>query len=511
MLETVIGLEIHIQLKTKSKLFCGCKNSDGDAANTNVCPICLAHPGTLPSPNNEAFKLATLAALAFNCKIPKISKFDRKHYFYPDLPKGYQISQHNVPIGEHGTLEIEIPTKKGREHKTIRLTRIHMEEDSAKSFHGADGHTYVDFNRAGTPLVEIVTEPDIKSPEEAKVFLQELRLVARTLGISDADMEKGHMRCDANISLRERDNKTGEIIGPTFHPKTEVKNMNSFRHVEKALLFEIERQTKLWQTGTPPSVETTRGWNTDKGITEEQRRKEGQADYRFFPEPDIPPFSTVELQEELKTSIPELPSKKRQRFQSEYNLKPNDTRQIVEDPAAANFIEQVFSELYAWLKVTPEHTDLSEEDQTKEQGRVANLVSGWFLSKLGGLLTENAMDIKTMHINPENFAEFITLIATKQLNTNTGLQVLKEMLLTGNDPSHIMEDKQLGQMVDAGSLSDIVMRVIEGHTDDVARYRAGKTELLGFFIGLIMKESEGTADPKLAKNILLTELNKDTD
>jgi len=511
MLETVIGLEIHIQLKTKSKLFCGCKNSDGDAANTHVCPICLAHPGTLPAPNAQAFKLAMLAAMALNCKIPAISKFDRKHYFYPDLPKGYQISQHNVPIGEHGSLEIEVPTKKGRLLKTIRLTRIHMEEDSAKSFHGADGRTYVDFNRAGTPLVEIVTEPDIESPEEAKVFLQELRLVARTLGFSDADMEKGHLRCDANISLRERDQKTGDIIGPKFHPKTEIKNINSFRYVEKALLFEIERQTALWKTGTPPSVETTRGWNSDKGITEEQRRKEGQADYRFFPEPDIPPFSTVELQEKIKSSIPELPFKKRQRFQTEYNIKPEDARQIVDDPKAADFIEQVFSELYAWLKVTPEYADLTEEDQTKENGRVANLVSGWFLSKLGGLLAENSIDVRTMHITPENFAEFITLVATKRLNTNTGLQVLKEMLLTGKDPSHIMEDGQLGQMSDTNTLSDIILRVIEGHADDVARYRAGKKELLGFFIGLIMKESEGTADPKLAKNILLTELNKDTE
>lgn len=508
MLEPVIGLEIHIQLKTQSKLFCGCANADADTPNTHICPICLAHPGTLPSPNKEALALAVRAATALHCTIPQRSKFDRKHYFYPDLPKGYQISQYDVPIGTHGSIDIEVPTKKGRMPRTIHITRIHLEEDAAKSFHGAGGKTYVDFNRAGTPLVEIVTEPVIQNPEEAKAFLQELRLIARTIGISDADMEKGHLRCDANISLRERNEATGELVSTRLHPKTEIKNLNSFRHVERALAYEIVRQTALWKAGTPPSVDTTRGWNAQKGETEPQRTKEGQADYRYFPEPDIPPFDLVALREEAAFGLPELPSQKRLRFVEQFSLRPEDARQIIDDGALADFAEQVFSELEEWK--TSIATDQDEEGILQEQARsrLAKLVSGWLLSKLLGLLAEQGADVRTMHITPENFAEFITLVATKQLNSTSGLEVLSTMLQTGDDPSHIMEERQLGQMQDADSLADIVLRVIEGHGEDVARYRAGKKELLGFFVGLVMKETEGTADPSLARNMLLTELEK---
>ncbi|KKR84953.1 MAG: Aspartyl/glutamyl-tRNA(Asn/Gln) amidotransferase subunit B [Candidatus Uhrbacteria bacterium GW2011_GWA2_41_10] len=278
--EPIIGLEIHIQLKTQSKMFCSCPvQGNAILPNSNVCPICLGHPGTLPVPNEQAIRWGILMGMALGCRIASYSKFDRKHYFYPDLPKGYQISQYDMPIAAEGSMEIDVP-EGPRPHLKIDITRAHLEEDAAKSFHDASGKSYVDFNRAGTPLLEIVTEPDFRTPHEAKIFLQELRLMARTLGISDADMEKGQLRCDANISLRQFDEE-GNIVGAFLNPKTEVKNMNSFRAVERALEHEIRRQTDLWEKGTPPSLSSTRGWNDVTQSTEPQRTKE-QAEEGFI-------------------------------------------------------------------------------------------------------------------------------------------------------------------------------------------------------------------------------------
>lgn len=501
--EPIIGLEIHIQLKTKTKMFCGCSAHEfGVQPNTNVCEICLGQPGVLPVPNEQAIRFGVLMGLALNCTIADRSKFDRKNYFYPDLPKAYQISQYDQPIAVKGFLDIEIPNGL-RKQARIEITRVHMEEDAAKSFHTETGKTCVDFNRGGTPLIEIVTEPDFRSPQEAKVFLQELRLIARYLGVSDADMEKGHLRCDANISLRKH-KEDGTLDGAMFNPKTEIKNINSFRHVERALEYEIERQTRLWDEENPPKISTTRGWNDTRGITEEQRSKEEAADYRYFPEPDIPALELVQIAEDMRSVMPELPVARRSRMQKEFGLKSSDARQICDDPALADFTEHVFSELTAWLESLPEME--SEENITKEKEKMARLVSGWLLSKLIGLLTERGIDIRTMKINPENFAEFITLIATKKLNNTSGLKVLNAMLDDGDDPTHIMEEQRLGQMDDEGALAEVVDRVLESNPVEVARYKAGEEQLLTFLIGMVMKETEGTADPVITRNMLLVKL-----
>lgn len=503
--ETVIGLEIHIQLKTKTKMFCGCSTHDSATApNAHICPICLGHPGVLPVVNESAVRSGVFVGLALNCTIAEHSKFDRKNYFYPDLPKSYQISQFDQPIAENGFVDIVIPTGE-RTTARIGITRAHLEEDAAKNIHAAGSASYVDFNRGGTPLIEIVTEPDFRSPQEAKIFLQELRLIARYLGISDADMEKGHLRCDANISLRPIDEQGG-IIGPRFHPKTEIKNLNSFKHVEKALEYEIKRQTKLWEAENPPSTSTTRGWNDEKNQTEEQRSKEDAADYRYFPEPDIPPLNLKQLAEELKTQLPELPAAKRQRFEQEYSLKPSAARQICEDPWMADFVEHVFSELHAWLIALPELNQTDETILNHEKEKLGKLVAGWLLSKLMGILIERKIDIRIMKITPENFAEFISLIATRKLNNTAGLKVLNMMLDDGNDPTHIMEEQQLGRMDDEGTLAEIVSQVIENHPAELARYQSGEEQLLKFFIGMVMKASEGTADAAMAKNMLMVKL-----
>jgi len=511
MLEPVIGLEIHVQLKTKSKMFCGCSVHETNVApNTNICPICTGHPGTLPVPNAQAIRFSIRMGLALNCSVTEHSKFDRKNYFYPDLPKAYQISQYDLPIVKEGHVDIEIPGGEIRTKARIGITRAHLEEDAAKSFHDDSGKTFVDYNRGGTPLLEIVTEPDFRSPQEAKIFLQELRLIARYLGVSDADMEKGHLRCDANISLRETD-KEGNIVGPKFHPKTEIKNINSFRHVERALEYEIRRQTKLWEAGSPPAQSTTRGWNDAKQVTEDQRTKEEAADYRYFPEPDIPTLELKELADELRGTLPELPTARRERFVSEYTLKPEDAKQLCEDVSLANFTEQVFSELFAWLDSLPDLDDSQAEEWAKEKKKLGKLVAGWLLSKLGGLLAERHLDWEALtgtqkKITAENFAEFITLLTTNKLSTNNGLLVLKEMLDTGGDPSQIIEEKQLERVEDAGALVTMVDQVIAKHPEEVTRFKAGKQELLQFFVGQIMKASNGSADAAATRDLLLKKL-----
>ncbi len=385
--------------------------------------------------------------------------------------------------------------------KKIGITRAHLEEDAGKNLHGSDGKTYVDFNRAGTPLLEIVTEPDFASPQEAKAFLIELRLIARYLGVSDADMEKGQMRCDANVSLRERDAEGG-IVGMRFHPKTEIKNINSFRNVERALQYELRRQGDLWQAGSPPSVTTTRGWDDATQSTKEQRVKEDAGDYRFFPEPDIPLLELAAIAAEERGRLPELPAARRARFSDEYGLRPEDARQICDDPALADFVEHVFSELSEWMAS-------SGAEDAKDKRKLANLVSGWLTSKLMGLMAERGIDVRTMKINAENFAEFITLIAERKLNSSSGMTVLGEMLDSGADPSHVMEDKRLGAIEDESAIADVVDRVIATHADIVERYRGGKKELLQVLIGQVMKETEGAVDAKVARNMLLVKLESE--
>ncbi|MFH1404747.1 MAG: Asp-tRNA(Asn)/Glu-tRNA(Gln) amidotransferase subunit GatB [Patescibacteria group bacterium] len=501
MYQPVIGLEIHIQLKTKSKMFCGCKTHDISVKpNENVCPVCMGHPGVLPVPNEQAVRFGVLIGHALNCQITVHSKFDRKNYFYPDLPKAYQISQFDLPIAKNGFLEITDPQNKENPYIKIGITRAHLEEDAAKNIHDASGNTYIDFNRGGTPLVEIVTEPDFTCAHHTKIFLHELRLIARYLNISSADMEKGQLRCDANISLRQIDDN-GEIIGATFNPKTEIKNLNSFRHVERALEYEIKRQTKLWQAGTPPMEQSTRGWNESKQQTELQRIKEDSDDYRYFPEPDIPPMDLTQMIEQVQAELPELPAARRARFVDEYEMRTEDAKQICDDPALADFVEAVFSELEAWLQSV-------DDPEAHDKKKMAKLVSSWTITKLGGLLAERSSDVRIMKVTPENFAELITLIATGKLSQSSALQVLNEMLEAGEDPSHIMEDKKLGRMEDEGEIADVVDRVLEMNPNEVERYKAGEKQLMKFFVGMIMKETEGTADPGIAQNMLKVKLEK---
>jgi aspartyl-tRNA(Asn)/glutamyl-tRNA(Gln) amidotransferase subunit B len=499
-LETVIGLEIHVQLKTKSKMFCACDNTgENQPANTTVCPICMGHPGVLPVANEQAIKFGVLAGLALNSTIPAKSKFDRKNYFYPDSPKAYQISQFDEPVAIGGFLEIEIPGAKNNERKTakIGITRAHLEEDAAKLQHSDDGKSsFVDYNRCGTPLLEIVTEPDFKTPLEAKIFLQELRLIMRYLGVSDADMEKGHLRCDANISLRES--------GGPFNPKTEIKNLNSFKSVERALEYEIKRQTELAGEGNLPKFQSTRGWNEKKGITEEQRTKEEAHDYRYFPEPDLPPFELSEIKNAL--NLPELPAAKRKRFVEEYDFSLSDARTLTDDIHLADYTEQVISELRSWLSTLPETEGSEEEIWAKNKNKMAKLVSGWLLSKLGGLMADNKISIRALKITPENFAEFLSLIYTNRLGSSAAMTVLTDMLLNSADPTHVMEDKKLGQMSDSDEIEKVVERVISNNPKQTAEYKSGRVQILQFLVGMVMKETEGRANPKIVSDLLKEKL-----
>ncbi|MBI4135907.1 Asp-tRNA(Asn)/Glu-tRNA(Gln) amidotransferase subunit GatB [Candidatus Uhrbacteria bacterium] len=512
--ESIIGLEIHVQLKTKSKLFCSCDNESGEAPpNKNICPICMGHPGTLPVLNRQALEYALLAALALNCKIPEKAKFDRKNYFYPDLPKGYQISQFDEPICVQGTVLLDLPANKenSRTSAVIRITRIHMEEDAAKNIH-ADEKTYVDFNRAGTPLIEIVTEPDFRSPAETKIFLQELRRTMRYLEISDADMEKGHMRCDANISLRPQG--TTELAA-----KTELKNINSFRAVERALTYEITRQTKMWEEGAPPKGATTRGWDDLKEATFEQRGKEGSADYRYFPEPDLPPLLLPEIVEKVRPRLPELPRARRLRFQAEYGFIPSEALLLTEEKYTADYVEKVMMELRTWIRdldIDDEEvptsrpiasgvgipTDSVGKKWEEHKKKLIKLFSGWFISKLTGLLEKHAIDIRKIKITPENFAEFLIMLQTSRINSAAGLQVLEEMLLSGEDPSQIVSEKKLEQISNEEEIAVVVKEVITANPQPVADFKAGKQNALQFLVGQVMKASRGKANPDLAQKLL---------
>ena len=515
-LETIIGLEIHVQLKTKSKMFCGCGN-DGEyqPPNTTVCEVCLGHPGVLPVPNKQAIEWAIRVALALNCEINTEQRFDRKHYFYPDLPKAYQISQLDYPIGENGYLEVRLPMTRGQVAKNnhgdiarIGINRLHIEEDAAKNFHSQNGKMRIDYNRGGTPLIEIVTEPDIKSPQSAKIFLQELRLIMRYLGVSDADMEKEHLRCDANISLRPE----GE---EKLYPKTEIKNLNSFKAVERALEYEILRQTKLWEAGSPTESESTRGWSEQSQTTVEQRGKEGSADYRYFPEPDIPPIKIEEETrnekpeteffgfsiKQIKSEIPELPIARRERL-VESGVKYADAKTITEDLALADYFEEVYSLFKSWAE------ERSEGEWEANREKAIKLVTGWLINRLGGILSNQKRSWKELEITPEQFIDFLTFIFEGRLNSSNGQVVLAEMVETGNDPEDIVESRRLEQTSDADELESMIASVIESHPDEVAKYKDGKRELIKFFVGQVMKESKGTANPGLATEILKSALDK---
>jgi aspartyl-tRNA(Asn)/glutamyl-tRNA(Gln) amidotransferase subunit B len=508
-LEPVIGLEIHVQLKTKSKMFCGCSNrGEYEPPNTTICPICTGHPGVLPVINKEAIKMGVLAGIALNCRINEISKFDRKQYFYPDLPKGYQISQYDLPVAEHGFVEVDVPTEDGQVTTRVGITRLHMEEDAAKNTHSDDTkHSYVDYNRGGTPLAEIVSEPDIKSPLQAKLFLQELRKMMRYLGVSDADMEKGQLRCDANISMREYADPA-EVSGLPlrFNPKSEIKNLNSFRAVERALEYEIKRQTQMWEeTGELPKFQSTRGWDEAKGQTYEQRTKEAAHDYRYFPEPDLPPMDLKEIAEAAKQRLPELPRARKFRFMEEYGFNSADAEILTEDSFKADYTERSLSELVSWLQSLDGVEGTETEIWKKYGAKMAKLVSGWFINKLGGLMLDKKIDIRTLKITPENFAEFITIVYENKISGPNALKLL-ELMLDGGDPSQIMEEKDLGASTDTGESDGIVEKVVNNNPKAVADYLAGKEATIMFLVGQVMKESKGKMNPESAKKLLMEKM-----
>ncbi len=501
----IIGLEIHVELATASKMFCSCANQpDVQEANTLVCPVCLAHPGTLPVPNRAAIASVVKIGKALGAHVRELSKFDRKHYFYPDLPKGYQISQYDEPIAEHGALELRfLPGDNVREVAVIGITRAHLEEDTAKLLHESAGTTYVNFNRSGAPLVEIVTDPDFQSAAEAKKFGQELQQLLRYLGVSNADMEKGQMRVEANVSVQVEGSFTIEdgvvkpAPGTTLNNKVEVKNINSFRAVEKAIQFEIARQTKMIEAGEP-WPQQTRGWDDNKGETVMQRIKENAADYRYFPEPDIPPFHPLAIAGEIH--LPELPSACRARLRDEHGFSYADAEFLSTDRALVQFADQVMSELAEWMRSLPETED--------KKTNVARLAGGWITSKLLGILNERNETIKDLKISAENFAELLTLISAGRVNSTNGLKMLGEMVASGvnMDPTHLMESKGYGQKSDAGELNAIIADVLKSYPAQVAQFKAGKEPVLQFLKGMVMKATEGSADPAVAEQLLREQL-----
>lgn len=497
-------------------MFCACDNRGEDAKpNTTVCPICMGHPGTLPVLNRQAMEWGVLTSLALGCEILPESRFARKNYFYPDLPKGYQISMFESPVGERGKVILDhIPAAgKNRKEAVIGLTRLHLEDDAAKSLHSADGKsTLVDYNRAGTPLMEIVSEPDMRSPLEAKIFLQELRRIVRYLGVSDADMEKGHLRCDANISLRPIEELGMPGHGkPVFFPKTEIKNINSFRSVERALEYEYERQRKLWEEGKRPDISSTRGWDDTRGVTMLQRLKESSDDYRYFPEPDIPPLHLREIAEKIATHIPELPAQKRLRFREEYGISAADALVLTDDKAVADYTEQALSELQDWVRSTASEGETADDAWEKNKGKIVKLFTGWFTSKLFGLLEKHAIDIRIIKITPENFAEFITLVHQGRISGPVGFQILEEMLMSGEDPSQILEEKGLEQISSEDDLAGIVEDVIEKNADTVGEYKNGKETVLMFLVGQVMKATQGKANPETVARLLKKRIKQDKD
>ncbi len=468
-----IGMEIHVELKTDSKMFCACKNELrlDRVPNTNICPVCTGQPGALPVANEKAVEFVVRSGLALNCRIAKISKFDRKNYFYPDLPKGYQISQYDQPLCENGFLEVG--------GKRIGITRIHLEEDTGKLLHQkGTNFSLVDFNRSGVPLMELVTEPDIESAAEAKKFCEELQLILRYLEISDADMEKGQMRCEANISLsNSRKN---------FGTKVEIKNLNSFKTVEKAIEYEIKRQTELLEEGKKV-IQETRGWDEGKMMTFPQREKESAHDYRYFPEPDLPPVEFDENYiEAIKSRLPELPAQKIERFESEYKLPRYDAEVLSRDKDLAEFFENSVSEGCG---------------HQNEKGKIAKLAANYILTELKKYLDDKT-NISDLKLTPENFGELMSIVAQGKINSSAAQIVLAEMVKTGADPEHVVAEKNLGQIEDDLEIERIVEKVILKNPNPVNDYKKGKQNALQFLVGQIMKETKGKVNPETAMKIL---------
>lgn len=467
--EVVIGLEVHAQLKTKSKIFAPDKNEFGQEPNSLTSPITLGMPGVLPVLNKECVNMGILTGLALNCEIPSRCKFDRKQYFYPDLPKGYQISQYDEPICVNGHLDIN--------GKRIGITRAHLEEDAGKLVHaganGLAGSTYslVDLNRAGTPLLEIVSEPDMRSSEEAKNYMEELRNIVRYIGVCDGNLEEGSMRCDANISIMPKGSKE-------FGTRAEIKNVNSFAALQRAIEYEIERQIEIVEEGGQV-VQETRLWDDNARETRSMRGKEDAHDYRYFPEPDLMPLEiSREWVEKIKAEMPELPSQKRARYQ-EIGLSEYDASVIVEQMGLALFFDKVL-----------------------ELGANPKTAVNFIMGEIAAYLKEDHIEITDTKLTPENLAELIALIEKGTISNNIGKQIIIEMLKDGTKASVIVEKKGLSQISDEGAIKELVQKVVDAHPNEVEAYKNGKTNLLGFFVGQIMKETKGRANPKTVNQLL---------
>ncbi len=471
--EPVIGLEVHAQLKTKTKIFCGCSTSFGAPPNTHTCPVCLGMPGVLPVLNKKVVDYTLRMALATNCEIARESRFARKNYFYPDLPKGYQISQYELPIAEHGFIDVEVDDGQQR----IGITRIHMEEDAGKLGHDPDRPvSMVDFNRTGVPLIEIVSEPDIRSAREAGAYLRHLRSIVRYLGICDGNLEEGSFRCDANVSIRP---KGAEKLGT----RTELKNLNSFKHVEKALLYEIGRQREILLEGGQ-IVQETRLWDPDNNKTTSMRGKEEAHDYRYFPDPDLLPLVIDDKWiRRLKNSLPELPDQKNKRFMEKFDLPSYDAGLLTSDRELADYFEACISQF----------------PRPKQ-------VSNWIMGSLLGLLNAQDKTITESPISPQNLARLLALIEEGTISGKIAKTVFDEMARTGKPAKQIVAEKGLVQITDTDAIDDVVAKVISKNPKEVEAYKNGKTKLLGFFVGQVMRETKGKANPKLVNEILKRKL-----
>ena len=471
--ETVIGLEVHVELRTKSKIFCGCAVEFGAAPNTNTCPICLGHPGVLPVLNRKAVEYAMKAAMALNCEVATHCKFDRKNYFYPDLPKAYQISQYDQPIGKNGWIDIEV----NGVTKRIGITRLHLEEDAGKLTHVDGGFaSLVDFNRVGTPLIEIVSEPDIRSPEEARIYLEKLKAIMQYCEVSDVKMEEGSLRCDANISLRPFGQKE-------FGTKIELKNMNSFRGVQRGLEYEEMRQAEVLANGGR-IVQETRRWDEAQGKTIPMRGKEEAHDYRYFPDPDLVDlYIDDEWKARVRASIPELPDARKARYMNEYGLPAYDAEVITSSKKLADLFEQSLA-------------------YTKD----AKAVSNWIMGDLLGYLNANNLELDEVKVTGQGLGEMIGLIEKGTISGKIAKTVFKEMLATGKSPQAIVEEKGLVQISDENLIRSVVEKVIEANPQSVADYRAGKEKALGFLVGQVMKETKGKANPALVNQLIIEKL-----
>ncbi|GGB49882.1 Asp-tRNA(Asn)/Glu-tRNA(Gln) amidotransferase subunit GatB [Virgibacillus dakarensis] len=472
--ETIIGLEVHVELKTASKIFSPSPNAFGAAPNTNVNPIDLGYPGVLPVLNEEAVNFAMKAAMALNCQIATDTKFDRKNYFYPDNPKAYQISQFDQPIGEHGWIEIEV----GGKTKRIGITRLHLEEDAGKLTHGDDGYSLVDFNRQGTPLIEIVSEPDMRSPEEAYAYLEKLKNIIQYTGVSDCKMEEGSLRCDANLSIRP-------IGQEEFGVKTELKNLNSFAFVQKGLEFEEKRQEKVLLSGGE-ILQETRRYDEKTKETILMRVKEGSDDYRYFPEPDLVPlYIDEEWKERIRGEIPELPDKRKKRFIDELGLSEYDAANLTGAKEMADFFEA-----------------------TVEYGADVKQASNWLMGEISGYMNKHQKELHDLALTPESLGKMIKLIEDGTISSKIAKKVFAELVDKGGDPEKIVKEKGLVQISDEGQLKEIITGILDVNEQSIIDYKNGKDRALGFLVGQVMKQTKGQANPPMVNKILKEEMDK---